>query len=49
VLNPKVLVNEANAGRHTRSIQAFLGHKDIPHPARYTELSPTRSKNFFPG
>jgi len=39
----------ANAGRDTRSIQAYLGHKDIRHTVRYTELSPTRFKNFFPG
>jgi type 1 fimbriae regulatory protein FimB/type 1 fimbriae regulatory protein FimE len=38
----------ANAGRDTRSIQAYLGHKDIRHTVRYTELSPTRFKNFFP-
>jgi site-specific recombinase XerD len=30
------------------SIQAYLGHKDIRHTVRYTELSPTRFKNFFP-
>jgi type 1 fimbriae regulatory protein FimB/type 1 fimbriae regulatory protein FimE len=38
----------ANAGKDTRSIQAYLGHKDIRHTVRYTELSPTRFKNFFP-
>jgi type 1 fimbriae regulatory protein FimB/type 1 fimbriae regulatory protein FimE len=38
----------ANAGRDTRSIQAYLGHRDIRHTVRYTELSPTRFKNFFP-
>ena len=32
----------ANAGKDTRSIQAYLGHKDIRHTVRYTELSPTR-------
>jgi type 1 fimbriae regulatory protein FimB/type 1 fimbriae regulatory protein FimE len=38
----------ANAGKDTRSIQAYLGHRDIRHTVRYTELSPTRFKNFFP-
>jgi integrase len=38
----------ANAGRDTRSMQAYLGHKDIRHTVRYTELSPSRFKNFFP-
>ena len=38
----------ANAGKDTRSIQAYLGHKDIRHRVRYTELSPTRFKNFWP-
>ena len=33
---------------HTRSIQGYLGHKDIRHTVRYTELSPTRFKNFWP-
>ena len=32
----------ANAGKDTRSIHAYLGHKDIRHTVRYTELSPTR-------
>jgi hypothetical protein len=38
----------ANAGKDTRSIQVYLGHKDIRHTVRYAELSPTRLKNFFP-
>ena len=29
-------------------IQAYLGHKSIQHTVRYTELSPTRFKNFWP-
>jgi site-specific recombinase XerD len=37
----------ANAGHDTRSIQAYLGHKNIQHTVRYTELSPTRFKNFW--
>ncbi len=38
----------ANAGKDTKSIQGYLGHKDIRHTVRYTELSPTRFKNFWP-
>ena len=32
----------ANNGTDTRLIQAHLGHKDIRHTVRYTELSPKR-------
>jgi type 1 fimbriae regulatory protein FimE len=38
----------ASAGKDTRLIQGYLGHKDIRHTVRYTELSPTRFKNFWP-
>ena len=34
----------ANDGVDTRTIQAYLGHKDIRHTVRYTELSPVRFK-----
>ena len=34
----------ANQGADTRSLQAYLGHKNIQHTVRYTELSPTRFK-----
>jgi site-specific recombinase XerD len=37
----------ANAGHDTRSIQDYLGHKAIQHTVRYTELSPTRFKDFW--
>jgi len=37
----------ANRGRDTRALQAYLGHKNIQHTVRYTELSPTRSKDFW--
>src|SRR6516164_1463173 len=34
--------------RHdTRALQAYLGHKNIQHAVRYTELSPTRFKSFW--
>ena len=37
----------ANAGHDTRSLQDYLGHRNIQHTVRYTELSPTRFKNFW--
>ena len=37
----------ANEGHDTRSIQQYLGHKNIQHTVRYTELSPTRFKDFW--
>lgn len=37
----------ANDGHDTRSLQHYLGHKNITHTVRYTEMSPTRFKNFW--
>jgi len=37
----------ANQGVDTRSLQAYLGHKNIQHTVRYTEMSSTRFKNFW--
>jgi type 1 fimbriae regulatory protein FimB/type 1 fimbriae regulatory protein FimE len=37
----------ANLGTDTRTLQAYLGHKNIQHTVRYTELSPTRFKNIW--
>jgi integrase len=37
----------ANDGQDTRALQAYLGHKNIQHTVRYTELAPTRFKNFW--
>jgi integrase len=39
----------ANKGHDTRALQAYLGHKNIQHTVRYTELSPTRFKDFWKG
>jgi hypothetical protein len=37
----------ANAGHDTRSIQDWLGHRSIQHTVRYTELAPTRFRDFW--
>ena len=37
----------ANDGHDTRALQHYLGHKNIQHTVRYTELSPDRFKNFW--
>jgi type 1 fimbriae regulatory protein FimE len=37
----------ANDGRDTRAIQHYLGHRNIMHTVRYTELSPERFKGFW--
>jgi integrase len=39
--------HQANAGRDTRSLQHYLGHKNIQHTVRYTELAPTRFKGWW--
>jgi site-specific recombinase XerD len=37
----------ANKGHDMRGLQAYLGHRNIQHTVRYTELSPTRFKDFW--
>jgi len=37
----------ANAGHDTQALQAWLGHKNIQHTVRYTELGTAGSKNFW--
>jgi site-specific recombinase XerD len=39
----------ANKGHDTRTLQAYLGHRNIQHTVRYTELSLTRFKDFWRG
>jgi len=39
----------ANAGHDTRALQAWLGHKNIQHTVRYTELAPDRFKDLAIG
>lgn len=37
----------ANDGRDTRTIQHYLGHKNIQHTVRYTEIASIRFKGFW--
>jgi type 1 fimbriae regulatory protein FimB/type 1 fimbriae regulatory protein FimE len=37
----------ASRGHDTRAIQAYLGHRNIQHTVRYTELSPKRFQEFW--
>ena len=37
----------ANKGHDTRALQAYLGHRNIQHTVGYTELAPTRFKDFW--
>ena len=37
----------ANDGQDTRAIQHYLGHRNIQHTTRYTELASDRFKDFW--
>ncbi len=37
----------ANDGHDTRAIQQYLGHRNITHTVRYTEMAPGRFKGFW--
>ena len=37
----------ANDGQDTRAVQHYLGHKNIQHTVRYTELAADRFKSFW--
>ena len=37
----------AKKGHDTRALQAYLGHKNIQHTVRYTELAPSRFRDFW--
>ena len=37
----------ANDGQDTRAIQHYMGHKNIQHTVRYTELASDRFNGFF--
>jgi len=34
-------------GHDTRALQHYMGHKNIMHTVRYTEMGPDRFKNFW--
>ena len=38
----------ANQGVDTRTLQHYLGHRNIQHTVRYTELAADRFKGFWP-
>ena len=37
----------ANAGHDTRALQHYLGHRQIQHTVRYTEMAPGRFDGFW--
>jgi len=37
----------ANDNHNVRGIQDYLGHKQVQHTVRYSELAPTKFKDFF--
>ena len=37
----------ANTGVDTRTIQAYLGHRNIMHTVRYTQLAPDRFRTLW--
>lgn len=37
----------ANEGQDTRAIQHYMGHRNIQHTVRYTELAADRFKGFW--
>jgi len=37
----------ANDGHNTRALQHYLGHKNIQHTVRHTEMAPDRFKEFW--
>jgi site-specific recombinase XerD len=44
---PRLLLQLANDGVDTRSLQAYLGHRNIQNTTRYTALAPDRFKGFW--
>jgi integrase len=44
---PDNSARDGGAGHDTRALQAWLGHRNIQHTVRYTELAPDRFKNFW--
>ena len=46
-LNDNVCYALANQGTDTRTLQAYLGHRNISNTVRYTELAAGRFKNLW--
>src|SRR5262249_11157632 len=46
LLRPPGGFKPPNAGHDPRATKAYLGHRSIMPPARYTALTPNRLKNF---
>ena len=44
----RVVPKLTNDGHDTRALQHYLGHRNIQHTVRYTELAPERFKGFWP-
>jgi hypothetical protein len=42
-----VIFKLANDGHETPAVRHYLGHKNIQHTVRYTELSPARLRDFW--
>jgi site-specific recombinase XerC len=40
-------IGDERARADTRAVQHYLGHKNIQHTVRYTELSPERFESFW--
>ena len=47
MLRPSTGFKLANQGVDIRSLQHYLGHKNIQHTVRYSELSPKRFRDFW--
>ena len=43
----KRFVRSSPGRLYTRALQHYLGHKNIQHTVRYTELSPDRFRDFW--
>ena len=46
-VHPHMLRHACGFAHDTRALQAYLGHRNIQHTVRYTELSPGRFKDFW--
>ena len=47
MLRPVCGFKLANEGQDTRAIQHYLGHRNIQHTVRYTEMASDRFKGFW--